>query len=170
MNLKYYFYELWSIFVDHGLPLIALLLIGILIPRIGRLAIRIMERRLDEDEEATKARLALTGALVYIVQAAAYFLIIWAALTNIGVPAVGAAVPATNGAAKLVPLIGVREPSPATTKSDTPAPSATRSRIWGGTSRPTTPGWRCARRRPAPAGAPPRAARALPSQGRLDGL
>ncbi|WP_411708162.1 mechanosensitive ion channel family protein [Corynebacterium sp. LaCa117] len=95
MNLKYYFYELWSIFVDHGLPLIALLLIGILIPRIGRLAIRIMERRLDEEEEATKARLALTGALVYIVQAIAYFLIIWAALTNIGVPAVGAAVPAT---------------------------------------------------------------------------
>ena len=68
MNLKYYFYELWSIFVDHGLPLIALLLIGILIPRIGRLAIRIIERRLDEDEESTKARLALTGALVYIVQ------------------------------------------------------------------------------------------------------
>ena len=95
MNLKYYFYELWSLFVDHGLPLIALLLIGILIPRIGRLAIRIMERRLDEEEEATKARLALTGALVYIVQAVAYFLIIWAALTNIGVPAVGAAVPAT---------------------------------------------------------------------------
>ncbi|MGV0426088.1 mechanosensitive ion channel family protein [Corynebacterium tuberculostearicum] len=95
MNLKYYFYELWSLFVDHGLPLIALLLIGILIPRIGRLAIRIMERRLDEEEEATKARLALTGALVYIVQAIAYFLIIWAALTNIGVPAVGAAVPAT---------------------------------------------------------------------------
>lgn len=95
MNLKYYFYELWSLFVDHGLPLIALLLIGILIPRIGRLAIRIMERRLDEEEEATKARLALTGALVYIVQAVTYFLIIWAALTNIGVPAVGAAVPAT---------------------------------------------------------------------------
>lgn len=95
MNLKYYFYELWSIFVDHGLPLIALLLIGILIPRVGRLAIRIIERRLDEDEESTKARLALTGALVYIVQAIAYFLIIWAALTNIGVPAVGAAVPAT---------------------------------------------------------------------------
>ena len=95
MNLKYYFYELWSLFVDHGLPLIALLLIGILIPRIGRLAIRIMERRLDDEEEATKARLALTGALVYIVQAVAYFLIIWAALTNIGVPAVGAAVPAT---------------------------------------------------------------------------
>lgn len=95
MNLKYYFYELWSLFVDHGLPLIALLLIGILIPRIGRLAIRIMERRLDEEEEATKTRLALTGALVYIVQAVAYFLIIWAALTNIGVPAVGAAVPAT---------------------------------------------------------------------------
>ena len=95
MNLKYYFYELWGLFVDHGLPLIALLLIGILIPRVGRLAIRIIERRLDEDEESTKARLALTGALVYIVQAIAYFLIIWAALTNIGVPAVGAAVPAT---------------------------------------------------------------------------
>ncbi|MBK4156815.1 mechanosensitive ion channel [Corynebacterium macginleyi] len=95
MNLRFYFFELWGLIVDHGLPLIAFVIIGILLPRMGRLAIRIIEHNLDEQEEATKARLALTGALVYIVQAVAYFLLVAAALTNLGVPALGAAVPAT---------------------------------------------------------------------------
>ncbi|MDK8815154.1 mechanosensitive ion channel family protein [Corynebacterium sp. MSK073] len=95
MNLRYFFFELWGLIVDHGLPLIAFVIIGILLPRMGRLAIRIIEHNLDEQEESTKARLALTGALVYIVQAVAYFLLVAAALTNLGVPALGAAVPAT---------------------------------------------------------------------------
>lgn len=95
MNLRFYFFELWGLIVDHGLPLIAFVIIGILLPRMGRLAIRIIEHNLDDQEESTKARLALTGALVYIVQAVAYFLLVAAALTNLGVPALGAAVPAT---------------------------------------------------------------------------
>lgn len=93
--LRYYFFELWQATVDHGLPLLALLLIAILIPRLGRLAVRIIESKLDETEEATKARLALAGALIYVLQAAAYLIIVVAALTNLGVPPLGAAIPAT---------------------------------------------------------------------------
>ncbi|MDU3175152.1 MAG: mechanosensitive ion channel family protein, partial [Corynebacterium striatum] len=67
----------------------------------GRLAIRVLESRLDEGEEATKARLALGGALVYVLQAVAYFLLVLAALSNVGVPALGAAIPATVVSAAL---------------------------------------------------------------------
>lgn len=93
--LKYYFFAMWQAFVDHGLPLLGMLLLAILIPRIGRLAVRVIESRLDENQESTKARLALAGALVYVAQAVAYFLLVLAALANVGVPPLGAAIPAT---------------------------------------------------------------------------
>ncbi|MDO5031305.1 mechanosensitive ion channel family protein [Corynebacterium sp.] len=93
--LEHYFFRLWEVVVDHGLPLTGLLLTAILVPRVGRMAVRIIESRLDEKEESTKARLALAGALIYVFQAVAYFLIIIAALSNIGVPPLGAAIPAT---------------------------------------------------------------------------
>lgn len=92
---NYYLLRLWEILVGHGLPLLALLLLAILVPRIGRLVVRVIESRLDEEEEATKARLAIAGALVYVFEAIAYFLIIIAALSNLGVPPLGAAIPAT---------------------------------------------------------------------------
>ena len=93
--LKYYLFAIWQAIVDHGLPLLGMLLLGILIPRIGRLAVRVIESRLDENQESTKARLALAGALVYVAQAVAYFLLVLAALANVGVPPLGAAIPAT---------------------------------------------------------------------------
>lgn len=93
--LKFYAFQLWEWLVVHGLPLTALVIIAILIPRVGRLAIRIVSNRFDEGEEATKSRLALVGALVYVLQAIAYFAIIMLGLTNLGVPAMGAALPAT---------------------------------------------------------------------------
>ncbi|WP_034985531.1 mechanosensitive ion channel family protein [Corynebacterium jeikeium] len=93
--LKFYAFQLWEWVVVHGLPLTALVIIAILIPRVGRLAIRIVSSRFDEGEEATKSRLALVGALVYVLQAIAYFAIIMLGLTNLGVPAMGAALPAT---------------------------------------------------------------------------
>lgn len=95
MNLKYYLFQLWGIVVDHGLPLLGIVLTAVLIPRIGRLVVRIIESRLDQEEEATKARLALVGALVYVGEVVAYFLLVVAALSNIGVPPLGAAIPAT---------------------------------------------------------------------------
>ncbi|MBC6795522.1 mechanosensitive ion channel family protein [Corynebacterium sp. LK28] len=93
--LKFYAFQLWEWLVAHGIPLSALIIIAILIPRVGRLAIRIVSGRFDRGEEATKSRLALVGALVYVVQAIAYFAIIMLGLTNLGVPAMGAALPAT---------------------------------------------------------------------------
>ena len=93
--LKYYLFAVWQAILDHGLPLLGMLLLGILIPRIGRLAVRVIESRLDENQESTKARLALAGALVYVAQAVAYFLLVLAALANVGVPPLGAAIPAT---------------------------------------------------------------------------
>ncbi len=86
---------LWQAIIDHALPLSAMLIIAILIPRGGRLALRIMNRRLSEDAESTKAHLALFGALIYLVQAVLYFVLIMLALTNLGVPPTGAAIPAT---------------------------------------------------------------------------
>ena len=60
MNLVgYFFYRMWQVGIDHVLPLVALLLLGMLVPRLGRLAIRVLESRLEEGEESTKARLAL---------------------------------------------------------------------------------------------------------------
>lgn len=93
--LKFYAFQLWEWLVIHGIPLTALVIIAILIPRVGRLAIRIVSNRFNEGEEATKSRLALVGALVYVLQAIAYFAIIMLGLTNLGVPAMGAALPAT---------------------------------------------------------------------------
>ena len=66
--MEYFFYQLWGVVVDHIIPLIALLLMAILVPRLGRLAIKVIEDRLDEEEESTKARLALLGALIYVLQ------------------------------------------------------------------------------------------------------
>ncbi|WP_035009643.1 mechanosensitive ion channel family protein [Corynebacterium jeikeium] len=93
--LKFYAFQLWEWLVIHGIPLTALVIIAVLIPRVGRLAIRIVSNRFNEGEEATKSRLALVGALVYVLQAIAYFAIIMLGLTNLGVPAMGAALPAT---------------------------------------------------------------------------
>ncbi|PQM75230.1 mechanosensitive ion channel family protein [Corynebacterium sp. J010B-136] len=95
MNLEFYLFRLWELVVDHAIPLVALLLLAILLPRLGRLTVKIIEGRLDEEEESTKSRLALLGALVYVIQIAAYFLIVLVALSNLGVPPLGAAVPAT---------------------------------------------------------------------------
>lgn len=95
MNLHYFLIRLWEWIITHGLPIAALLIIGILVPRIGRFAVRRITRHLADDEEATKTRLALLGALVYVGEAVAFFFIALLILTNLGVPAAGAAIPAT---------------------------------------------------------------------------
>ncbi|WP_282939725.1 mechanosensitive ion channel domain-containing protein [Corynebacterium auriscanis] len=95
VDLKFFLFQLWEWFVNHGIPLTALLLCAILLPRLGRLAVRVIARRFSKGEEATKTRLALIGALVYVIQAIGFFIIIMLALTNLGVPPIGAALPAT---------------------------------------------------------------------------
>jgi small-conductance mechanosensitive channel len=95
MNVSYFFFSLWDWGVQHGLPLSALLIVAILIPRVGRQVVRVLTNRLEHGQEETKAKLALVGALVYMLEIVAYFVVVLLALTNLGVPAMGAAIPAT---------------------------------------------------------------------------
>lgn len=94
-DVRYLLFSLWDWIIQHGLPLSALLIIAILIPRIGRQVVRVLTNRLEQGQEETKSKLALVGALVYMLEIVAYFVLILVALTNLGVPAMGAAVPAT---------------------------------------------------------------------------
>lgn len=93
--LTHYAIKAWEWLIHPGLPLAALAVLAVLIPRIGRLCARAIAQRLDADEESTKSKLALAGALVYLVEAVVYFIIAIRALTLLGVPAASAAVPAT---------------------------------------------------------------------------
>ncbi|WP_420098884.1 mechanosensitive ion channel domain-containing protein [Corynebacterium sp.] len=94
-DVRYIAFSLWEWVIQHGLPLSALLIAAILIPRVGRQAVRVLTNRLETGQEETKAKLALVGALVYMLEIVAYFVLVLVALTNLGVPAMGAAIPAT---------------------------------------------------------------------------
>ncbi|WP_297005860.1 mechanosensitive ion channel family protein [uncultured Corynebacterium sp.] len=95
LDWKHLLLAFWGWVVDHGLTLGALVIIGVLIPRIGRLLVRIVTERISRGEEQTKSYLAFVGALVYLLEIVAYFFLIYSALTNLGVSTVGATVPAT---------------------------------------------------------------------------
>lgn len=95
IDVRYFLFSLWDWLIQHGLPLSALLIAAILIPRVGRQVVRTLSDRMEEGQEETKGKLALVGALVYMLEIVAYFVIILLALTNLGVPAMGAAIPAT---------------------------------------------------------------------------
>ncbi|AGP31087.1 mechanosensitive ion channel family protein [Corynebacterium terpenotabidum] len=95
MDWKALLLALWTWVVGHGLPLAAFIIVGMLVPRLGRLVVRIVTRRMSRDEEQAKSQLALVGALVYLLEIVAYFFIVYSVLTNLGVSSVGAAVPAT---------------------------------------------------------------------------
>ncbi|MDO5076642.1 mechanosensitive ion channel domain-containing protein [Corynebacterium sp.] len=95
MPFAYILYSAWRWLLDPGITLAILLTIAVLIPRIGRFAIRFFTRRVDLDEQDSKTRLALVGTAVYVAQLVAYFFLIVAALNELGVPLAGAAIPAT---------------------------------------------------------------------------
>lgn len=95
IDVRYFLFSLWDWLIQHGLPLSALLIAAILIPRVGRQVVRTLSDRMEEGQEETKGKLALVGALVYMLEIVAFFVIILLALTNLGVPAMGAAIPAT---------------------------------------------------------------------------
>lgn len=94
-DVRYLLFSLWDWIIQHGLPLSALLIAAVLVPRVGRQAVRLLSDRLEHGQEETKSKLALVGALVYILEIVAYFVLVLLALTNLGVPAMGAAIPAT---------------------------------------------------------------------------
>lgn len=97
----YIFATLWSWFVGTGLNLALIIVIGVLVPRIGRLAMRIVEHRVesDVDEESGKNRLAFASVGLYIIQIIAFFLLVVMFLQQLGFSLAGAAIPATVASA-----------------------------------------------------------------------
>lgn len=95
LDVKFMLIALWEWIVAHGLTLGALLIVGILIPRVARLLVRFATNRLMQDNEGRKSWTALIGAGVYLLEVLGYFIVVYTALKNLGVSTVGAAVPAT---------------------------------------------------------------------------
>lgn len=116
MPVNYVINSLWTWIATKGLTLCILVCIAFLIPRIGRLIVRWvtidMDRRehakatqagkdLVVDSESRKGRLALLGAVVYIVEAIAFFFVAIHILKQFGFSTSGAAIPATAVSAAL---------------------------------------------------------------------
>lgn len=93
--LLYLLQRTWSWIANNGLSIAALLILVVLIPRIRRFVIAVATGNMSEGEEATKGRRALIGAVVYIVEMIAYFIVGIALLGQFGVSLTAAAVPAT---------------------------------------------------------------------------
>lgn len=81
--------------VAHGIFLGMLVVIGFLIPRVGRRIIAGASTAVDQGTEAAKGRKALVGAMVYIAEAIAYTALVIAAMNNLGINLAAAAIPAT---------------------------------------------------------------------------
>ncbi|MGV0394549.1 mechanosensitive ion channel domain-containing protein [Corynebacterium uberis] len=96
-------YNVWVWISDKGLTLALLCIIAVLIPRIGRFAIGVVNRHIEEsnDSQDGKTRQAITGVAVYIIQMVAYFLLLVAFLRALGFSLTGAAIPATVASAAI---------------------------------------------------------------------
>lgn len=97
MPFAYIFEQAWRWFAETGINLLLLALAALLVPRAGRFANRYVANHVNKstDQDETKSQLALTGAVVYIVQLIAFFLIFIFVLQQIGFSLAGAAIPAT---------------------------------------------------------------------------
>ncbi|MFD5867310.1 mechanosensitive ion channel family protein [Corynebacterium sp. NPDC060344] len=93
--LLYLLQRSWSWMATNGLAIAALLILIVLVPRIRRFVIAVATGNMADGEESTKGRRALIGAVVYIVEMIAYFVIGLALLNQFGVSLTAAAVPAT---------------------------------------------------------------------------
>lgn len=99
----YLLYSLWNWIVGTGLDLAIILVLAFLVPRIGRIAMRIIKRRVETsaDADTSKNKLAFAGVGVYIGQIIAFFILIVAALQAVGLSLAGAAIPATIASAAI---------------------------------------------------------------------
>ncbi|MCK7675582.1 mechanosensitive ion channel family protein [Corynebacterium pygosceleis] len=95
LPISYILSSWWQWIVDPGIDLAIFIVIAFLVPRIGRLVIRLITGHLDPNEQESKQRLAIVGTAVYLIQLIAYFLLSIATLKQLGVPLAGAAIPAT---------------------------------------------------------------------------
>ncbi|WP_295627156.1 mechanosensitive ion channel family protein [uncultured Corynebacterium sp.] len=93
--LLYLLQRSWAWIANHGLAIAALLILVVLVPRIRRFVIAVATGNMAAGTESAKGRRALIGAVVYIVEMVAYFIIAIALLNNFGVSLTAAAIPAT---------------------------------------------------------------------------
>ncbi|WP_143336720.1 mechanosensitive ion channel family protein [Corynebacterium pacaense] len=103
MALSFIISTLWSWIETTGLNLAIILVIALLVPRVGRLAVRIVRQRVENsgDAEEGKNQLAFAGVGVYIVQIIAFFILTVLALQQVGFSLAGAAIPATVASAAI---------------------------------------------------------------------
>ncbi|ALU22106.1 small-conductance mechanosensitive channel [Corynebacterium pseudotuberculosis] len=102
MRTHFLLHQTWDWFINTGLDLLILALLAFLVPRLGRLAMRIVEKKvIDEHEDESKAHLAFAGVMIYIAQMIAYFVIFVFVLQQIGFTLAGAAIPATAASAAI---------------------------------------------------------------------
>lgn len=101
--IQYLLYSLWNWIVDTGFDVAIILVLAFLIPRIGRLAMRIIKRRVESaaDADTTKNQLAFAGVGVYIAQIVAFFMLAVSAMQAFGFSLAGAAIPATIASAAI---------------------------------------------------------------------
>lgn len=85
----------WQWIADNGLSIIGLLILLILIPRIRRFVLAVATRVSSADGEELKGQRALLGAIVYIIEVMAYFVVVLAILSKLGISLTAAAIPAT---------------------------------------------------------------------------
>ena len=97
MHISYLINQAWHWLAGTGINLAILLVIALLIPRVGRLVERFVERdvKAKADKEESKNTLAYAGVLIYIGQIVAFFLLSIAFLQQLGFSLAGAAIPAT---------------------------------------------------------------------------
>ncbi|MCS4489779.1 mechanosensitive ion channel [Corynebacterium sp. ES2794-CONJ1] len=102
MHISYIAQSLWNWFLDPGIPLALLILLALLVPRAGRLAMYIIRNKVvDEQADEQKTQLAFAGVFVYAAQILAYFLIFVAILQQLGFSLASAAIPATAASAAI---------------------------------------------------------------------
>lgn len=102
-SLVYILEQLWRWVATTGIAVAALIVVAFLVPRAGRLAEHIIEEKVtaNQDEEGSKSSLAIAGMMIYIAQIIAYFIILVALLSRLGLSMTGAAIPATVVSAAL---------------------------------------------------------------------
>lgn len=93
--LQYMLLRAWQWIASNGLAIACLAILLILVPRIRRFVLAIADGNISTEEEQSKGRRALIGAVVYIVEVIAYFVLIVAILSKFGISLTAAAIPAT---------------------------------------------------------------------------
>lgn len=102
MPITYLLHKFWVWMVDTGFNLGMLAILLFLVPRAGRLAMRIVEKKvIDQNDKESKTHLAFAGVAVYIAQLIAYFVLFVLILQQLGFSLAGAAIPATAASAAI---------------------------------------------------------------------